>query len=81
MLYLNYWTKIWKLNDNQSRAGWTEYIKKEKNEGIDNADKKKNLSGHFFLSGQLFCPDNYFVWTKGHLPPSRILPTRCGQIV
>ena len=22
----------------------------------------------------IFCPDNYFVRTKGHLPPSRILP-------
>ena len=34
---------------------------KTKTEGIDNADKKN-------------CPDNFFVRTKGHLPPFRILP-------
>ena len=26
------------------------------------------------MSGQFFCPDIYFVQTKGHLPPSRISP-------
>ena len=50
MLLLNYRTKIWKLNYNQSRAGWTENKERQQTEGIDSADKK-------------ICPDNFFVQT------------------
>ena len=69
MLLLNYRAKIWKeiTQDNKSKAGWTENNKDKKIKGIDNADKKK-LVRTIFLSGQ------FFVRTKGHLPPSRISP-------
>ena len=34
------------------------------------------LSGQFLCLDNFFCPDNIFVRTKGHLPPSRISPTK-----
>ena len=43
------------------------------NKGIDNADTNKNFQTILFVQN-FFCPYNNFVWTKGHLPPSRILP-------
>ena len=55
---MNYWTQIWKLNYNQSRAGWRENNKDKKNEGIDKAEKK-------LIVQSIFCPENYFVRQKG----------------
>ena len=62
--------------------------------GIANADRK-NFSGPFFVqtifcpniffSRQFICPDNFFVRpfffrTKGHSPPSKILPSVEGLL-
>ena len=70
MLLLNYWAKIWKLNYNQSRAGWTENNKDKKLRALTKRTKKIVRTIFFvciiILSGQKdiyhqveFCPGGF----------------------
>ena len=49
------------FSENKSRVRLTENNKDKKLRAFTNWTKK-------------VCPEFFFVWTKGHLPPSRIFP-------
>ena len=80
MLLFYYRTKIWRKN--YSRQTIKSRISRKK--GIANTDKKEFV-WTIMLFRQFFCPviffvhtvfclENFFVRTKGNLPPRRILP-------